>query len=337
MKRNVSLKDIAEKVGVSTALVSYVLNNKLGNRISKTVAARIREVAAELNYRANFVARSLKTNKTMTLGLIVADIANPFFAGLARNIEDAAEEKDYTVIFGSSYESPVKCRKLIDVFVTRQVDGLIIAPAAGSEQDIEELKKQQFPFVLIDRYFTGIETNLVAIDNYKAAFTAVQHLQQQDFKSIAMITYDTPLVTLQERERGYRDAVKQQEPAGREAYVLKVGMDNNLSEIQKAIDTLIQKNDPADAVLFASNILSTEGLKYINSLSVRVPQDLGVVSFDESDAADLFYAPLSYIKQPLATIGNTAVRLLLQAMEGNVPAAVVLDAGFVIGASSIRR
>jgi LacI family transcriptional regulator len=337
MKRKVSLKDIAQKVGVSTALVSYVLNNKHENRISKEVAEKIRQAAAELNYRANLVARSLKTNRTMTIGLIVADIANPFFSNLARTIEDAAEELNYTVIFGSSYESSEKCRKLMDVFVNRQVDGLIVAPAAGSEKDIEELEKQHVPFVLIDRYFPGLKTNRVTIDNYKAAFTAVQHLQQQGFKKIAMVTYHTALVNLRERERGYREALLQYGSTVVAPMVIKVGIENNIAEIKKAIDALLREEEPADAVLFASNILSTEGLKYINSLAVKVPGDLAVVSFDESDVADLFYAPLTYIKQPLETIGRTAVKLVLDAIEGKEPGiSVILDAGLVTGPSSAR-
>src|ERR1700694_607987 len=101
MKKKPSLKDIAQKLGVSTALVSYVLNNKKEGRIGKEISQKIREVAGQLNYRTNQIAKSLKTNKTLTIGLIVADISNPFFSGLARIIEDEAEKYNYTVIFGS--------------------------------------------------------------------------------------------------------------------------------------------------------------------------------------------------------------------------------------------
>ncbi len=133
MKKKVSQKDIARKVGVSTALVSYVLNNLKEGRINKVVAQKIRETAKELNYRTNQIARSLKMNKTFTIGLIVADISNSFFSSLARIIEDEADKKNYTVIFGSSDENAQKSWKLINALVDRQVDGFIIAPAENTE------------------------------------------------------------------------------------------------------------------------------------------------------------------------------------------------------------
>src|SRR5688500_6615893 len=157
MKKKTSLKDIASAVGVSTALVSYVLNNKKEGRIRKEVAEKIRTMAVELSYRPNQIAKSLKTNKTNTIGLIVADISKPFSSGLARIIEDEADTQGYTVIFGSSDEKAERCEKLIETLVNRQVDGLIIAPPADTAGQIIQLKKQQVPFVLVDRYFPEIE------------------------------------------------------------------------------------------------------------------------------------------------------------------------------------
>src|SRR6476469_3766675 len=139
MKKKVSLKDIAQKVGVSIALVSYVLNNKKQGRISEEISKKIRDTAQKLNYRTNQIAKSLKTNKTNTIGLIVADISNPFYSALARIIEDEAEKYNYTVIFGSSDENLKKSEKLIDIFLNRQVDGLIYAASENSEAQLEDL------------------------------------------------------------------------------------------------------------------------------------------------------------------------------------------------------
>ena len=194
--KKVSLKDIANKVGVSTALVSYVLNNQKEGRISKEVAQKIRDTAKRLNYRTNQVAKSLKTNKTYTIGLVVADISNPFFSSLARIIEDAADQNNYTVIFGSSDENPKKSGKLMETLLNRQVDGLIISPPQNSESQIEYLIEEDIPFVLIDRYFPAIKTNYVAIDNYKAAYKAVKHLIDTGRTKIGMITYESSIFTL---------------------------------------------------------------------------------------------------------------------------------------------
>ena len=128
MNKKTSLKDIATAVGVSIALVSYVHNNKKEGRINKAVAEKIRATALKMNYRTNQIARSLKTNKTNTIGLILADISNPFSAALARVIEDAADKSNYTVIFGSSDENPEKYKKILDALLNRQADGLILSP-----------------------------------------------------------------------------------------------------------------------------------------------------------------------------------------------------------------
>jgi len=124
MERKVSIKDIARHLGVSTALVSYVLNNK-ADRVGAEMAEKIRQAAIQLNYRPNLIARSLQSGKTNTLGLIVADISNPFFSHIARIIEDEAKRSGYTVIFGSSDESVEKSQALLDAFLNRQVDALM--------------------------------------------------------------------------------------------------------------------------------------------------------------------------------------------------------------------
>lgn len=315
MDRKVSLKDIARKVGVSTALVSYVLNNKRENRVSKDLAQRIREAAAEMNYRTNQVARSLKTNKTYTIGLIVSDIANPFSSGLARIIEDEAEQHQYTVLFSSSDENARKSGKLIDTFLDRQVDGLIIAPPACSEHQVIYLQQQQVPFVLVDRYFPDLKTNYVALDNYGAAFKGVEHLIKAGRRRIGMITYDTELFHLQERKRGYTDALKQHKLPAPKSLVKEVPIIPGKAAVEKAVHTLLSGKDPVDALLFGANNIAVAGLKYISTLPLKVPDDLAIVSFDETEALEFFYAPFAYIKQPLTEMGRLATRLLLEVIE----------------------
>ena len=136
-RKKVALKDIAKELGVSTALVSYVLNDKHPGRINQETARRIKDLAIKLNYRPNQIAKSLKKNKTFTIGLIIADISNLFYSGIARVIEDEAKNMKYNVIFGSADENPQKFQELILVFLGRQVDGLILAAPAGSEETLE--------------------------------------------------------------------------------------------------------------------------------------------------------------------------------------------------------
>lgn len=324
MERKVSLKDIAQKVGVSTALVSYVLNNKRENRVSPELAQRIRDAAADMNYRINQVARSLKTNKTNTIGLVVSDIANPFSSGLARIIEDEAEQHQYTVIFSSSDENARKSGKLIDTLLDRQVDGLILAPPAFSEHQIIRLQQQQVPFVLVDRYFPDLKTNYVALDNFGAAHKGVEHLITAGCRRIGMLTYANELFHLQERVRGYTAALKKHKLPAKKSLIKEVDIRLQRADIEKAIHQLLTGPEPIDGLLFAANNLAVAGFRYINTLPVKVPEALRIVSFDETEALEFYHAPFAYIKQPLGEIGRLATRLLLEAI-GQRPATTQIN------------
>ena len=314
MEKRISLKDIAKKVGVSTALVSYVLNNKKENRISKEIAQKIRETAQKLNYRPNQIAKSLKTNRTFTIGLIVADIANAFFSTLARIIEDEAEKNNYTVIFGSSDEMAERSQKLIDVLLDRQVDGLIVAPAENSEEQIRVLQERGIPLVLIDRFFPSLDVNYVGVNNYEAAYQCAVHLLKTGRRRIGILGFKTNLLHLQDRKKGFLQAMADGGEPVAERLVREVALDATREEVEESLQQLLSGPEPVDALFFASNKLSTLGLKYINRLPIRVPNDLALCSFDQSDATELFYAPLTHIRQPLQEMGKQAVQLLLQSM-----------------------
>ncbi|MEP7111089.1 MAG: substrate-binding domain-containing protein [Ferruginibacter sp.] len=336
MNKKICLKDIAQKVGVSTALVSYVLNNKKEGRIKKSVAEKIREVAMELNYRTNQIAKSLKTSKTNTIGLIVADISNPFSSGLARIIEDEAEKNNYTVIFGSSDENLQRSNKLVDTFLNRQVDGLIITPGENTAPQVISLLKQNIPFVLVDRYFPEIKTNYVALDNFKASFTAIQHLANCGYKKIAMISFETKLFTIQERKRGYIAALGKNGIVFDTKHLIEIGNGDMKTNVENAINDLMSPDQPVDALLFASNAIATHGLRHINALRIKVPDQLALVTFDRTDAWDLFYAPLTYLDQPLPEMGRLATKILLEAIEGNNTITQLnLTAELVIRSSSV--
>jgi Transcriptional regulators len=338
MNKRISLKDIAQKVGVSTALVSYVLNNKKLDRISKEVAQKIKDTALELNYTINHIARSLKTRKTFTIGLILADISNCFSSTLARIIEDEAEINNYTVLFGSSDENPSKSLKLMTLLLNHQVDGLIIAPSENSISQIQLLQEKQIPFVLIDRYFPQLKTNYIAINNYGAAYLITKNMVDMGYKRIGLITYQSELFNLQERKRGYMAAHSERHLAVNNSQIKEIKNENTKEEVIRAIEELLYSGEPADSILFASNTLSTFGLMYLNSLPLKVPDDVGVASFDESDAAQLFYAPLTYIKQPLIEMGKLATKILLDSIDDiSKISQVNLDGELIIGKSTSKR
>lgn len=311
MKKNPSLKDIAAKVGVSAALVSYVLNGKMEGRINKDVAARIKAVAKELNYRPNQIARSLKTNKTNSIGILLADISNPFSSQIARIIENEADKEGYAVIIGSSDESTEKSEKIIDVFLNRQVDGLILSLPEHSEEIVNDLKSKEIPFVLLDRYFPTIPANTVAIDNYEASQQGIKHLLDRNYKNIGIISYDTSLVHLNERLKGATELLNGNCKVG------KVRLGQIQEDVESAIEMFLNSKPVTDAIYFTSNLLTISGLKYLNKKSISVPDQMAIMAFDKTDALDLFYTTITTINQPLAQLGKESVRLLHQAIADN--------------------
>ncbi|WP_421809882.1 LacI family DNA-binding transcriptional regulator [Flagellimonas sp.] len=334
MKKKTSLKDIAKEAGVSIATVSYVLSKQENSGVSQEVSDRIKEIAKRLNYRPNQIAKSLQSGKSQTVGLIVADISNPFFAQIARIVEDEAKKYGYTVIFGSSDEKATKSHDLIKFLLNRQVDGFIITPTEGSESQIELLKEQNVPFVLIDRYFPSIETNYVAIDNYKAAFDATKKLLENGNKRIGMVAYSTELNHMKERIQGHKDALGK--GIYDESLLQEVTFERIVENIPKAINNLVKGNEPVDAIFFATNTLGVIGLKYLDKLKLQVPDDIAVIVFDESEVFHFFYCPLTYVKQPLSDLAKKAVTVLLNHIKN--PNAkldkVKLNAQLVIGNSS---
>ncbi len=338
MEKKVSIKDIARHLGVSTALVSYVLNNKAG-RVSVEMAEKIRQAATELNYRPNLIARSLQSGKTNTLGLIVADISNPFFSHIARIVEDEAKKSGYTVIFGSSDESVEKSQALMDALLNRQVDALIIAPAEFTEEQLRALQKKKIPFVLIDRYFKDIQANCVRIDNYRAAYSAVEHLINTGNKRIAMMAYDTGMRHIAERIEGYKAALKDNGITPQESWLVRASYHHLEEEATLGMQKLLSPKPVVDAFFFATNSLAIQGIRQIIRLNIKVPDELSVISFDEADAFDFFYAPITYVRQSLEDIGRNAVQLVLGsiARQETAPKEVLVDAGLIIRESTKKQ
>ncbi len=317
MSKRTSLKDIAEKVKVSTALVSYVMNGQeKEKRVGKEVVKKIRDAAAELNYQPNQIARSLRKGSTKTLGLIVADIANPFFGNIARVIEDEASKQGYTVIFGSSDEDSGKMGSLVDILINRQVDGFIIVPAEGTDLQIKALQEKKIPLVLTDRYFREVTTNYVVLDNFGATYDAISHLIEKGFKKIGMIAYKSALIHMQERVRGYVEAMNANN-LGNEIRIEEVRYNHKRSDTEKAMNKLVAGDKKISAILFATNTLTISGLYCVKKLSLKIPEELAIIGFDGNEAFDFFYSPLTYIEQPIEEMGKESVRVLLDQIQGS--------------------
>lgn len=311
----VSIKNIAEKVGVSNATVSLVLNGKgKDGRVGAAMAEKIKKVAKELNYEPNNLARSLRVGKSKTIGLIVADITNPFFANLAFHIQEYAEEFGYTVIITNTNESASKLRERLNILKSQQVDGFIITPAEDSENDIDELVKNNIPVVLLDRFYPELGVSYVAVDNYHASKNSIQYLLKQGCKRIAILVYKNKLFHMQERKRGYIEAM--QKAGYYDKTLLKeISYDNIENDVASAISDLLKSDQKLDGIFFATNSISVLGIKQLLSKGIKVTEDVKVVCFDKSEAFEFSDIKIPHVTQPIPEMGKRAAGVLIEQIE----------------------
>ncbi len=331
MEKKVSLKDIAKKVGVSIAAVSYVMNGQeKEKRVGAEVVKKIREAAEELNYQPNQIARSLRTGSTKSIGLIVADIANPFFGHLARFIEDEAADYGYTVLFGSSDEDAYKSEQLINTLLNRQVDGFIIVPTEGTISQIKGLLRKKVPMVLIDRYFPEVLTNYVILDNYQATYNATTLLIEKGYRDICMVAYKSSLVHMQERVRGYIEAMDNNNMSDLKC-VKEIRFEHTQKDVDNVIKTMVVEARKTDALLFATNALSISGLLSAQKYNILIPRQVAIIGFDGGECFDLFQAPLTYVKQPLEEMGKESFRVLFDIISGsNKTSHIMLNPSLIV-------
>ena len=339
-EKRTTIKDIAEAVGVSKALVSFALSDSdKGYRVSEEMTKKILATAKEMNYKPNNAARSLRSGRTRTIGVILSDIANKFFADIARCIEDRAYEKDYAVIFGSSDENPAKLESMINVLLTKGVDGLVIVPCEKAEKAIKAAA-EKVPVVLLDRYIDGADIDCVVLNNRKAVKLGVEALYNNGARNIEMIGYDLDLSNVKDREAGYIAAMKQYD-LGARIRVHKARYKYIFEDVDEISRSILERKgteNAADAIIFATNSLTLAGLKSFYAHGLKVPDDVAVVGFDGSEAFELFYTSIAYIKQPIDEFGKESLDLLLRSIDEKAHAKVAtvsLIPEFVEGESAM--
>jgi LacI family transcriptional regulator len=316
MKR-ASIKDIARIAEVSVATVSYVLNKKEGSRISEATRKRVLGVAENINYTPNKIARSLKMSKSKLIGLIVADISNDFYSNIARNIEDEAIKLGYTLLIGSCDENPEKFKKLTELFSEQQVDGMIIAPVVDSDESINKLIKEEYPVVTIDRYLNHVNLPGVMINNSEISEYICNHL----------VSYDTKLPHLLDRQSGFDHRIAASQVSAKR---ILIGIHTIAEEIPVKLKQHLDASKKT-AIYFSSNKLGIAGLRYLIDNNIKVPEDLSVVAFDETEAYYLFPTEVSFVRQPLTAMAKEAVKLLDSQINQYTPDGkrVTLEAEFM--------
>lgn len=336
MDKKTTIKDIAREAGVSPALVSFALSNNRADdgkrkyKVSDKTERHILEVAKKMNFSPSDVARSLRSKKSHTIGVVLSDISNPFFSNIARCIENEAFRRGYSVIFGSTDENPVKFDRIVRTFIDKRVDGLIIVPCEGCMATMSYVSELKIPTILIDRDIEEIEASRVMLDNQKASEMAVAHLYKLGYRKIAMVSYDMKLSNIRLREEGFRAAME------------KYGIEENGAEIHYVSYTDIRESsqrivdeidfNSVEAIVYATNSLAIEGLKALKKkMGEDITDNIGIVAFDGSDAFDLCPSHISYIKQPISDFAGKSLELIIHMLENgeSIEESILLTPEFV--------
>jgi LacI family transcriptional regulator len=313
--KKVSMQNIADAVGVARSTVSFVLNGKeKDGRIGEDVAEKVRKAAKEMNYQFNEVARSLRTGASRAIALVVADISDAFFGTLAYHFQEYAEKKGYVLIIVNTGEKKERLSKIFKTLINRQVDGIIIVPVANIEDNLIEHLNPVIPMVFVDRYFHSFHTSRVIIDNYDVSKMATQILMGKGCKKIALISYRDKLMHMQERKRGYTEALT---AAGcyDESLVCEADYFNFKNDIVDFLSDKFTESPKIDGIFIATGGLASVTIRYLANRGISLQSDVHLVGFDRIDTAMGVQIP--YVKQPMMEICKNSFDILLNRIQTN--------------------
>lgn len=312
MTRKITITDVAKQASVSKSTVSQFLNERF-EYMGKETRIRIQDAISELEYMPNVVARSLKLKSTSTIGVIVANISHSYSTQVIKAIENVCNENNISTIICNADDNPEKEKKYIETLLAKQVDGLIVVPISGSSDTYAKLLKQDYPIVFLDRLVDGLNTDTVLLDNKRASELAVNHLVENNYKNIAIVTTSlidnvTPRV---ERISGYVSALKANGRPVRPEYIKGV----ELSSFSEALDDLFSLADKPDAIISGNDLTLMEILKYTFKNDIKIGRDIGLITVDEVSFASFHSPPLTTIAQPTLEMGTEVATILLNKIK----------------------
>ena len=331
----VSVRDVAAAASVSVGTVSNVLNRP--EKVAPGTVERVLAAIDELGFVRNDAARQLRAGRSRSIGLVVLDVRNPFFTEVARGAEDRAAEDGMTILLGNSDENPDRERSYLDLFEEQRVHGVLISPLGDDETRLQRLSGRDTPVVLVDRVSEDRSLSSVSVDDVVGGELAVRHLLDTGRRRIAFVGGPTSIRQVADRLTGARSAVDAVPGA-----TLEVIETESLTVLDGRAAGEAIRERPAgkrpDAVFAANDLLAMGVLQALNMMgSLRVPQDIALIGYDDIDFASAAVVPLSSIRQPASLIGYTAVDLLLREAASNgefTPEQVVFQPELVIRAST---
>jgi LacI family transcriptional regulator len=329
-----TIHQVAERAGVSPTTVSHVINNT--RFVSPETRERVLRAMEELNYLPNILARSLRRGETRTLGLILPDSANPFFAEIARALEFAAFRAGYNVIFGNSENDLEKEQTYIDVLVTKQVDGLIFVATGDRSQLLENLVRGGLPVVVVDRQLSALEVDTVLTDNLQGGLLATRYLLAQGPRHIGCITGPSHLTPSAQRVIGYRQALQEAGVAVDEDLIVRG--DFHPRSGYEAGKVLLERRLLPSAIFACNDMMAIGALRALAEAGLRVPEDCSIVGYDDIELATYAVPPLTTIRQDKIAIAEAALRMALERInQSDLPARCETLPVELVERQSVRR
>jgi DNA-binding LacI/PurR family transcriptional regulator len=310
---SVTIYDVAKAANVSIATVSQVINNK--GRISEKTKKKVHKVMEELNYQPNILASALMGKQTKTIGLLIPDLANPFFSELARSIEDSGHEFGYNIVICSTDYKIEKEAKYIALLKQKKVDGFIFASGFEKLDQVEALMNENIPVVIVARDFPMLPLNTVAIDDYMGGYQAASYLLKLGHTNMGIIALD--VWSNRERIRGFNDALKEQNIEIRNDFEYITQGNENLIDAGKAVaHKYVTTSNPPTAIFSCNDMLAIGAIQAAKENGFHVPSDLSIVGFDNTAIATIVDPPLTTISQPIEKMGKEVMDLMISIVKG---------------------
>jgi DNA-binding LacI/PurR family transcriptional regulator len=306
-----NIKDVARLASVSTATVSRVLANE--RYVKEDVRRAVQAAMEQLNYQPSRTARSLRSQRSRIIGLIISDIQNPFFTSLVRAVEDVAYGQEYALFLCNADEDSEKEKFYLDLMQAEHVAGVIVSPTREKADPCLELVKARIPFVVVDRTLADVQVDTVVLDNIQGAYDLVSHLIADGHKRIGAVLGHPIATTGRERYEGYARALADHH-LPLEPDLVRVGAPRELVG-HRLTEELLALPEPPTALFTGNSLLTMGALRALRQREWQIPHDMALVGFDEFEWMALMRPGLTVIAQPTYDIGRIAAELLLQRIE----------------------
>lgn len=301
------LEDVAREAGVSKSVAGRALGNY--GSVSEEVRKRVLNVAKKIGYEPNQIARSLKTKRTHTIGVVISDITTYFFTSVVRGIADVASQSGYGLVLCNTDEDPEKENKYLKVLVGRSVDGLIIS-VSGKNTYLKKLVRAGLPVVLLDRRVEDLETTQLVVDNESGAYEAVTHLIRLGHRRIGIINGLANIQTTEERFNGYKRAL-QDNHIQLDPQLIKYG-DFKMTKAKEVTKEFLDMKNSPTALFVGNEAMITGVLLALKERNINIPDQIAIVGFDDPVWGSLLNPPLTAVSQPAYSMGTMACQTLLQ-------------------------